>query len=703
MNISNYPITFSDESKSILEKCSRKYSDGFRFSKEKFEKLKNLELIQYVEKYQIEPKMLYYIYKNHLMFVPQCRTCGKILKSIYHNRQYCSPECAGKSDEVQKKRKNTCLEKYGCEVAFQNKEIQDKQKKTCLEKYGCENVFQSEKIREKIKKTNIEKYGVDNPAKSEKIKTAVKQTNLEKYGVEYYSKTGNFKKRVAETNIEKYGIDSYVKTSEYKEKIKNTCLKKYGTEHYFKTDDFKKKIKTIFLEKYGVESYFQTEEYKSKSKQTFLEKYGVENPFSSDEIKENIKQTNLEKYGVEYCSQSKEIRNKIRKNNLQKYDVDWYSKTDEYKDKVKNTCIERYGVDNYAKTDDFKEQINKKFKERYFEINKKNLVNKNIEILMDKNEYVSSKLIKYQCIICNSIFESDRLNSQVVHCPYCLKQQYSSKEKEVLDWIKTIYSGEIIENDRTILNGKELDIYIPEKKLAIEFNGDYWNNEEKVGKYYHQEKSLACREQNIRLIHIFEHEWINKQDICKSIIKSALGLYNKTIYARKCTVKEISSSNYRDFLNNNHLQGSVNSSIRLSLYYQDELVSVIGFGKSRFKQGEMELHRFCCKLNYHIPGAFSKLIKHSNLTDFITYVDLAHFTGDGYKESGFNEISVTEPNYKWVKGYEVLNRFVTQKHKLVKFLGENYNPEYTEEQNMLDNRYIKVYDSGNIKMEYKEV
>ena len=150
------------------------------------------------------------------------------------------------------------------------------------------------------------------------------------------------------------------------------------------------------------------------------------------------------------------------------------------------------------------------------------------------------------------------------------------------------------------------------------------------------------------------------------------------------------------------MQGSINSSIRYGLYYDDELIAVIGFGKSRFKKDEIELHRFCCKLNYHIPGAFSKLIKHSNMNNFITYVDLAHFTGDGYKKIGFKELSVTEPNYKWISGDGtiVLNRFQTQKHKLEKLLGESYNSDLTETENMEMNGYAKIYDSGNMKVSY---
>ena len=153
-----------------------------------------------------------------------------------------------------------------------------------------------------------------------------------------------------------------------------------------------------------------------------------------------------------------------------------------------------------------------------------------------------------------------------------------------------------------------------------------------------------------------------------------------------------------------HLQGPVKSSIRYGLFYQDELVAVIGFGQSRFKKGELELHRYCVKSDYQIIGGFSKLIKHScqenNIKEFVSFIDLAHYNGKGYKKIGFTKISVTKPSYVYVKGDQILSRIYCQKYKLKKLLGDQYNPDYTESQNMTLAGYYKIFDSGNLKVKY---
>ena len=154
---------------------------------------------------------------------------------------------------------------------------------------------------------------------------------------------------------------------------------------------------------------------------------------------------------------------------------------------------------------------------------------------------------------------------------------------------------------------------------------------------------------------------------------------------------------YKQFLDVNHIQGGINSSLRLGLFYQGELVSVIGFGKSRFKKGEYELHRYCSKLYTQVIGGFSKLIKHSGVNEFISYVDRSKFNGSGYMSIGFKILGYTEPSYVYIKNKEILRRMTCQKHKLSNIL-ENYDETLTEEENMINNGYIKIYYCGNIKM-----
>ena len=142
----------------------------------------------------------------------------------------------------------------------------------------------------------------------------------------------------------------------------------------------------------------------------------------------------------------------------------------------------------------------------------------------------------------------------------------SNEEKDLLDFIKDLTTEKIISNDKSIINPYELDIYIPSKNLAFEFNGIYYHSNQFKDKMYHYNKTKLCEEKGIRLIHVFEDDWRFKQNIVKSMIKSSLGIYDRKIFARKCEIKNISITEYRNFMNENHLQGYTTASYYIGLY-----------------------------------------------------------------------------------------------------------------------------------------
>jgi hypothetical protein len=292
-----------------------------------------------------------------------------------------------------------------------------------------------------------------------------------------------------------------------------------------------------------------------------------------------------------------------------------------------------------------------------------------------------------------------------VGCYRCYNNGVSIIEKEVVDFITSLNIN-YFENDRKILNNKELDIYIPSHNLAIEYNGIYWHSELYKDKNYHLNKTIECEKQGIQLIHIFEDEWLYKQDIVKSRLMNLLGLTPNKIYGRKTIIREVSPKDSKVFLDKNHIQGNVNSSIKLGLYYNDELVSLITFGKGRIMMGngtnQYELLRFCNKLNTSVIGGADKLFKYFiktyNPIEIISYADRRWSQGDLYEKLGFTFVHDSKPNYFYIVNKKREYRFKYRKDVLVK---EGYDQSKSEKQIMLDRGIYRIYDSGNKKYIFK--
>ena len=458
--------------------------------------------------------------------------------------------------------------------------------------------------------------------------------------------------------------------SRCKSTTKLTNLEKYGVENPFELDIFQEKSKKTNLEKFGTEFPNKNEKVKEKRLKTNLEKYNIENVFQLNKIKEQIKKTNLEKYGVEFSLQDESIKTKKNQTTLKKYGNEIYNKSEESK---KNTIIGQHP--NYIKYLNnnislFKCDLNK---DHDFEINVDNFHSR----------------LKYKLYLCTTC--------------YPIGVQKSIKEKQLLEYIQTIYNGEIISSYR---DGLEIDIYLPELKIGIEFNGLYWHSNKFKELNYHINKLNFFKEKGIDIKFIYEDDFDNNFDIIKSQISNWIGLSNK-IYARKTEVKQIINvDEYRIFLNNNHIQGYVASKLTYGLYYQNQLVSIMCFdkkeGRLNMKEDEWNLNRFCNLLNHQIIGGASKLlnyfIKEYNPSRIISYADKDWSNGNLYFTLGFNILSESKPDYKYiVDGVRKSKQHFT-KAKLAK-LGHDIS--LTESQIMNNLGINKIYDCGKMKFEKK--
>lgn len=431
------------------------------------------------------------------------------------------------------------------------------------------------------------------------------------------------------------------------------------------------------------------------------------------ERKEKIKHNNFIKYGVESHNQVESVKQRKRNVFLEKYGVDNILKHKETWDKIKKTNLLKYGYENHTKSDIYKKnQLNKLLKGE--EKNSLRLISRLNEKGYKNIEISKPKYYLIMCNKCNSKFEINsnllcsRLFQNIDICTTCNPIKSFSNIENILLNILNEYNIEYVTNDRKLLNGLEIDIYLPDYNIGIEINGLYWHSDIYKDKMYHYNKHKISIENDIELLSFFEDEIYNKLDIVKSMIFNKCNLNINKIYARKCIIKTVNINEYKNFVNENHIQGYVYSNKIYGLYYNDDLVSLMSFSNKRnifnITGNNFELVRFCNKKNTNVIGGASKLfnffIKNNSFNSIISYASIRYSNGNLYNILGFINEKITEPNYYYVnfnKNLEREHRYKYRKSELIKM---GYDINKTEREIMIENGYNRIYDAGNYKFIY---
>jgi hypothetical protein len=475
-------------------------------------------------------------------------------------------------------------------------------------------------------------------------------------------------------------------------KKKQTCLKKYGVENPSQSKEIRNKSKQTCLKKYGVEYSLQSEKIRDKSKQTNLKRYGFENPFQSKDIKNKIKKTNLKKYGFENPFQSEEVKDKIKRFNLKRYKFKNPMMSNEIKNKSKLTMWLNIEI-----------KIKKFLKENNYK-----LLGKFEGIHNTDNDNNSISWHKYNIkhLECGNIYKTYFNGNYFVKCPKCYPYQ-SNKEIFFRNFISNELDINTINNKRNIV-GKELDIFIEDLRIGFEYNGSFWHSiiHDNKDKNYHKNKTELCLEKDIKLYHIWEHD---NEEIIKSLIRSKLNKIDIKYFARKLIIKQVDYKTKKDFFDNNHLHGDVNSSFCFGLYDGlGNLIQCISFRKH--KEG-LEIARFASLINTQIVGGFSKLLKHSikyikenyaNINKIITYCDrdwTPSHEDSVYYKNGFSFIGDSGCQLKYynlaLKTIESREKY--QKHKLKVLFPDIYNDNLIADQILYKKRIYPICNSGNWK------
>lgn len=492
--------------------------------------------------------------------------------------------------------------------------------------------------------------------------------------------------KMQQTNIERYGVNNVMKSEVVKDKLKNSNIDKYGVEFPLMLPEIQQKCQDTMEERYGEKCVGNIPEFQEKRKETCLEKYGSEH--TMDIARSAYKeQTGFDHY---FCDPENQAKNKDIW--MERYGVDHPLKSKAIKDKVIGTMMERYGCHTVSRMHWTPEIHSMMDDPDTFK-----------DILLTHGFYGSAEYIGVCEASISRAIKKYGFDDLIVRKT---RSQLESDFEQFLTNNGLVRDVDFKHGDRTTLgNGKELDFYFPNHKLAIELNGVYFHSELSFGKnkHYHIEKTDICDSKGIQLLTFWDDEWRNNQSVVESKVLSILGRGKSTIGARKCSVGRVHAPDDIEFLNKHHIQGGFpNRTASYGLYYDGKLVALISV---KISGNLMEIIRFSGN-GTTIMGGFSKLLKyalsqHPSVTIVETWADRRVSVGKLYINTGFSEVRRIKPDYMYTNYRERYRKENFRKQKLQ----ERYDmPEdmmnHTEWELCQSIGLDRVWDCGKILYRY---
>lgn len=275
-------------------------------------------------------------------------------------------------------------------------------------------------------------------------------------------------------------------------------------------------------------------------------------------------------------------------------------------------------------------------------------------------------------------------------------------ETDIGDYIESL-GLPVIRNTRKLVAPKEIDIYVEEKGLAIEYCGLYWHGE-RGGKdsLYHRDKQLTLGDQGIELVTVFEDEWLDRSDVVKSILRAKLGLAEFGPGARHLRLEPITHAVSAEFLNLHHIQGAATGSLHLGAWHNGVLVGVMVFGEPTRQTSlyQWELKRFSTDGRIY-SGMMSKMfnwfVKEMGPESVVSFSDNRWFAGGSYQKIGFTKDAEIPPDYYYTRGGLRYHKSRFRKSGIKRMHPEFYDDALTERVMMEQIGYDRVWDCGKIR------
>lgn len=436
-------------------------------------------------------------------------------------------------------------------------------------------------------------------------------------------------------------------------------------------------------------------------KQTCMSRYGGAAPACSREVREKMEKSNTTRYGVKNAMQNKDVAKKSHTTNINKYGG-CGNASPELKKKQKETINKLFGVNNYMQSEYFYELVSK----RHPDIISIDVINKRYECVCP--DRTCSKCTQKSFYIPIRSYNNRKDMTGIYKCTTAnpIKDD-SSKDTCIELFVKNILNKNniyYISNTRNIISPLELDIYIPDKKIAIECNGIYYHNSTQKDKNYHTNKYKLCELQGIQLLSFWE-DWIYKKpQIVENILLSKLGLYRERIYARNCNIVKLDAATTNLFLDTYHIQGSCPSDVKYGLYYESRLVCLMTFANRRnniIGTGGWELVRFCSVAHTQVIGGAQKLLSHfireydpECVTSFASN-DISN--GNLYDKLGFIKSSTNQSYWYIDSNFKRYHRTSFTKSSIIKRGWKYTKSGWTEASVMKEHNFYQIYDSGQTK------
>lgn len=526
-----------------------------------------------------------------------------------------------------------------------------------------------------------------------------------------------------QTKKQKYGEDNVVN----QKKAHETRMSKYGSHH---PKDYAKKVKATKKKNHGDENYVNAE----KMKQT-VDRHIKENPSYYYDREQKTKQTkianghdpnwnNRKKFKetiAMFSDEKKEsIVEKRKQTCLDDYGVESIAHLDAVKQQKTQTCLDKYGKTTFLATEECqtKSKIAKKRQAWKYFTNEC----KDIQPLFTEEEFMNcqmnerQKTWRWKCKKCGHEFIATWSNWSTRKCPKCFPRNFRGMQTEVEDFIKSLCVGHdvTIDGKNVLENSRQLDIYIEDLKLAIEFNGLFWHNSD-LGAHgrsptpmmYHYGKSIECESKGIQLVHIFEDEWKTNEKLCKSKLKKiAFPEKVRHIDANLCAViKDINNEMKHKMLCKYSFFGDDGSSVQYGLVYNGHLVAMMTFSKARNNQQQCQwqILNYVEVNTFIIDNGFGALLdafaKDYNATSIRLYASFDWATKSTYAK-WMDFIACQDPRLYWTHNGERIKGTAISKDNAHSIL-ETYDDTKPFQQNMNDNGYLRIYDSGTLVFEKK--